>query len=267
MRFSIIIILFLQLNLLFSIDTNNTIKNEAAFKIGEELNFKFYYNSLLTGDVLAGYANSVVEQYSLSDNYYKINIDAETRKAYSIFKVEDYYTSYINKSTLLPSYFKKRIREGRYTASRDVKFYQDSLYANYIDNKKETTTIVEIPYGVHDLLSSLFYLRSINFDTVKVGDTYNLSFFLDGEVFDTELKFIGYETIETELGEVDCMKFKPRVLKGNVFNEEEPLTVWVSNDNNKLPIKAESEIRVGSVKIVLVDFDNLKFKSKAIKRD
>lgn len=266
--FLIVIVLSLSFGLQATWDTTYYKVSLNAFKVSEKLNFKLYYNSFVTGDVLAGYMESEVKEYSLSDDYFKVEIEAKTRRAYNLFfKVEDYYTSYINKNTLLPAYFKKRIREGKYTADRDVRFNHAEKFANYIDNEKKTEKKVEIPGNIHDLLSSLYYLRNINFDTVEVDDRYKLNFFLDGEVFSTELRFTGYETIETELGEIDCMKFKPRVLKGNVFDDEEPLTVWVSDDKNKLPIKAESEIKVGSVKIVLTDYKNLKSSSNAIRRD
>lgn len=248
----------------------NASKNDSnispTFKTGERLEFKFYYNSLLTGNVLAGYMNSEVFDYESNSNYFKVMLDARTRRAYSLFfKVEDKFTTYISKKSLLPIYFAKKLREGKYTADHNVKFFHKKGYADFTDNEKKETKTVEIPDDIHDLISSIYYMRSQNYDTIEIGDTFNINFFLNGKIYKTDMKFIGYKTIETDLGNVDCMMFKPRVLKGTVFKEEEPLTVYVSNDKNRLPIMAESEIRVGSLKVMLTSFKGLSHPTTSIK--
>lgn len=238
-----------------------------TFKSGERLEFKFYYNSLITGNVLAGYMNAEVFDYGSNNNYFKIMIDARTRKAYSLFfKVDDKFTSYVSKKSLLPIYFAKKLREGSYTADHNVKFFHNKGYADFTDNETKESKTVEITNDIHDLISSIYFMRSQNFDTIEVGDTFKINFFLNGKIYNTDMKFIGYKTIKTDLGEVDCMMFKPRVLKGTVFKEEEPLTVYVSNDKNRLPIMAESEIRVGSLRVMLTSFKGLNHPTSAIKK-
>ncbi len=82
--------------------------------------------------------------------------------------------------------------------------------------------------------------------------------FFDGETTKFKLKFLGREDISTKFGHVSCMIFRPYVQAGRVFKEEESLTVWISDDDNKIPIRVKASLAVGSLKADIDAYKGLK---------
>ena len=83
--------------------------------------------------------------------------------------------------------------------------------------------------------------------------------FFDGETTKFKLKFIGKEDLETKFGTVPTMIFRPYVQAGRVFKEQESLTVWISDDDNKMPLRIKASLVVGSIKADLDGFKGLKY--------
>ena len=83
--------------------------------------------------------------------------------------------------------------------------------------------------------------------------------FLDNEVFDMYIRYLGQETIKTKYGKFRTHKFKPLLIKGTIFEGGEQMTVWVSDDMNRIPVRIESPISVGKVKIDMMSHENLRY--------
>jgi len=83
--------------------------------------------------------------------------------------------------------------------------------------------------------------------------------FLDNEVYEMYVRYLGKETIRTKYGKFRAIKFKPLLIKGTIFEGGEKMTVWVSDDRNHVPIRIESPISVGSVKIDMISYKNLRY--------
>ena len=81
--------------------------------------------------------------------------------------------------------------------------------------------------------------------------------FFDNENYDFKTKFLGEEIVDTKFGKVKCLKFRPYVMADRVFEAEESLTFWVSADENKVPVKIEAKLAVGSLVAELDNFKNL----------
>jgi hypothetical protein len=82
--------------------------------------------------------------------------------------------------------------------------------------------------------------------------------FFDDEIFKFQLKYIGKENLKTKFGTAPTMIFRPLVQSGRVFKEEESLTVWISDDENKIPLRIKASLAVGSIKGDLESFKGLK---------
>jgi hypothetical protein len=176
-----------------------------------------------------------------------------------IFKVKDRYESYFDKQTGVPYKFIRKIDEGGHTKNIEIAFDHNKREA-LVENKKYKTikTVVTEP-NVQDMVSAFYYLRN-NYDTddIKVGEVIELDMFFDEENFGFKLKFLGRETIETEFGKIKTLKFRPYVMAGRVFKEQESLTLWVSADENKIPLKIKADLAVGSLRADLIEFKGLK---------
>ena len=122
------------------------------------------------------------------------------------------------------------------------------------------------PKGTQDIVSTFYYLRNYpTIDKLKVGESVAIDMFFDNETTKFKLKFLGREDITTKFGVISAMIFRPLVQSGRVFKEKESLTVWISNDQNKIPLRIKAELAVGSIKADLDAYKGLKhpFKVKA----
>jgi hypothetical protein len=231
-----------------------SVKN-TSFGRGEKLNFKVYYHSLLTGNVTAGYGSILVtadnRKFNNRDTYHIVATGKSSGFFNMFFKVDDRFESYIDEEGIFPWLFSRRTREGGYKKDDEVNFNQ--LRGSAVSRKKVTHT----PINVQDIISSFYFARTLNAATIKPGDVINLPFFLDDSVYFSKVKYFGRETIKTSIGNIKCLKLKPLLAKGNVFKEDYPMTLWVSDDGNKIPILAESAVIVGSVRMELISYSGL----------
>jgi len=235
----------------------------SAFQLGEKLVFKLYYNSAVTGNVTAGELVSEVQPQYVSlgnrQNYHVV-LEGKTKGAFNwFFKIRDRFESYFDRHHYLPQLYKKRIHEGNYETQRNVRFNHEEGTIFYHNLKNGIKGEMKTDLEVQDLVSSIYYIRNWDFSTANYGTTYNLYLFLDDSIYQIQFEYLGIENIETSLGKTECLKFKPQVLTGGVFNENSPMTVYVSNDRNHLPILLVSKVAVGSVRMELKDYSGLKY--------
>jgi len=227
-----------------------------AYESGEWFKFRIHY-----GFINAGFATLQIQE-AVKNNK---KVYHATGKGYTVgmsrffFKVDDTYESYFDKMTNKPYQFIRKIDEGGYTKDQEGFFNQASnkvLVKNYKNNTENTFSVTE---NVQDIISAFYYLRNHpNIDKLKIGESIVVDMFFDDEVFKFKLKFIGREIIKTKFGTAPTMIFRPLVQSGRVFKEEESLLVWISDDENKIPLRIKASLAVGSIKADLESFKGLK---------
>jgi len=230
-------------------------EDEGAFDVGEWFKFRIHY-----GLVTAGYATLEVGQDQENTNAYHIKGFGETVGLSRLFfKVEDYYESKVDKTTALPYQFIRKIDEGGHTKNKVVDFDQEARVAYVQDKKRNKEHTIKTPGDVQDMVSAFYYLRNaVDVANLKKGDEAEVTMFFDEENFPFKLRFLGREQINTKFGKLNALMFRPLVLAGRVFKEEESLTVWVSDDINKVPLRIKASLAVGSIKADLDEYKGLK---------
>ncbi len=235
---------------------------QKAYEDGEWFKFRIHY-----GFVTAGYATLQVNDAILNGKeVYHIKGKGETTGMNKFFfRVEDYYHSYVDKKKDIPYRFIRKIDEGGHTKDIEIDFDHVSGKALVHNKKHETKKLVDFPKDAQDMVSAFYYLRN-NLDTenIQEGDTVNMDMFFDKESFKFKLKFLGREELKTEFGRVPTLKFRPYVEAGRVFKEKESLTVWVTDDGNKMPVLIKADLAVGSLKASLVEFKGLRHSFRII---
>ena len=231
-------------------------QKEDAFGVGEWFKFRIHY-----GFVNAGYATLEVKDAAINNTkvYHVVGKGFTTGISRFLFKVEDFYESYIDKTTNNPYQFVRKINEGGYTKNQEGFFIQSTNRILVKDYKNETEKTFAIPKNTQDIMSAFYYLRNFtNIDKIKPGESVAIDLFFDDETTKFKLKFIGREDITTKFGTVTTMIFRPLVQSGRVFKEQESLTVWISDDDNKIPLRIQASLAVGSIKADLEAFKGLK---------
>jgi hypothetical protein len=233
---------------------------EDAFTAGEWFKFRIHYEF-----VNAGYATMEVRDATLSNKnvFHVIGRGYTTGVSKLFFNVNDLYESYIDKETGNPYQFVRKINEGGYTKNQEGFFNHSENNILVKDYKHATEKTVAISKNTQDILSSFYYLRNYqNIDKMKPGEFMAIDMFLDDAITKFRLKFIGREDITTKFGVISTMIFRPFVQTGRIFKEEESLTVWISDDDNKLPVRIKANLLVGSIKADLEAFKGLKYPFK-----
>jgi hypothetical protein len=228
-----------------------------AFKAGEWFQLRLHY-----GFLNASYASFTLTRDTLQGKpvYHAKGFGETTGFARWFFKVEDYYESYFDEVTGAPYRFIRNINEGGYTKDIEIDFDHQGQKAKVYDKKRQARNEYEIEPNVHDLVSCFYYLRNHYPKAgLKVNETFDINMFFDNENYVFKLKYLGKESVESKFGKVKCLKFRPIVQSGRVFKEQESLTLWVSDDQNRLPIRLQADILIGSIKADLENFKNLKY--------
>lgn len=239
----------------------------SAFQHGEELTYKVYYNLNFVW-VPAGEVVFRVDEF---DNQFHYSVKGSTYSSYEwFFKVRDYYDTYVDKTSLLPKVSIRDVREGGYTLYDKVDFDQKrntafSTRGRSKDNIKERKEFNVDPC-MHDILSLIYFTRNLKFDQMKKGDKVPVKIFIDKEVWPLNMTFKGKTAGKhiKGLGKYNALEFSPEVIEGIYFKEGTEMTIWASDDQNKVPLLIESPVAVGSIKAVLKSYKGLRsdFSSK-----
>lgn len=239
-------------------------QKEDVFKVGEWFKFRIHY-----GIVNAGYATLEVKDAVINNKkvFHVVGKGVTTGVTKFFFNVEDLYESYIDQQTANPYRFIRKINEGGYIKNQEGFFDQSENKVLVKDYKHKTEKTFGIPQNTQDILSSFYYLRNHpRIDKIKPGEIVSIDMFLDNETTKFRLKFIGREDITTKFGVIPTMVFRPSVQSGRVFKEKESLTIWISDDDNRLPVRIKASLAVGSIKADLDDFKGLKHPLKIISK-
>ena len=254
--------IFLFLSLTGVSQETCNIRNE-AFKDGEEMTYKIIYNwgfIWLHSAEITFRANK--EHYLGRDRYHFSGIGFTYPKYDWFFKVRDKYESYADTSTLKPFRFTRNVNEGG-------NYCYDDYIFSYTKNKILTGSIrnknalvhdsIKLPPCSYDVATAVYAARCLDFSNTKVNDTISFTLVLDNKIFPVHIRYMGKEIYKSEeLGSFRCIKFKAMLLAGTLFKGGEDMTVWVTDDKNKVPLYVESAIVVGSIKVKLSSYKNLR---------
>ncbi|HSU52126.1 MAG TPA: DUF3108 domain-containing protein [Segetibacter sp.] len=225
-----------------------------SFSAGENISLIVFYNALGIY-VNAGTASFTVTTERLNNKpvYHIIGTGVTNSKYDWIFKVRDRYETFIDTTNLLPYKFIRNVDEGGY------KKYENITFNHSANTALSTQGVYKVPSCIQDVVSSMYYSRNINFNNYKPGDKIPFTIFLDNEVYNMYIRYQGKETIKTRYGKFKAIVFKPLLVKGSLFEGGEKMTVYVSDDENKVPLRIESPLLVGSVKVDLMSYQNLRY--------
>jgi len=223
-----------------------------VFKAGEQLSYTLKY-----GFFTAAQAKLRVET---SDKTFEghpafhIVADGQTAGAFDLlYKTRNRYETYVDQTTLLPYFYTENRHEASYKHSDNVTFnrHDDKITAN--------KGVFPYKGKVFDFLSAYYFSRSIDVSKIKIGDTFDLKYFLEDGVHTLSITYVGKEKVESDMGVFNCLKFNPTIIPGRVFRKDSKLYLWITDDNNRIPLKAHVELVVGSLTMNLTGVKDLKY--------
>ncbi len=252
--------LIICLVVFYGLSAQNT---QSAFDSGEWLKFRMHYGFLNASYATLQVKNAKIDSIPV---YHVVGHGETTGVASWFFKVDDTYESYFDKHDGKPYRFIRKINEGGYTKDVEINFDHEKDKAVLNDKKNKKKFNFALQDSIQDLISAFYFLRN-NYspkDLTK-GETIDLKMLYDDDgIFNFKLKYLGKEIVRTKYGKVECLKFRPLVQSGRVFKEQESLSLWVSNDDNRIPIRIKADLAVGAIKADLDGYNGLKHQFKIV---
>lgn len=221
-----------------------------AYQSGEILNFRIHYGIINAGTV----SMTVSEPLVINDkNAYNLKIEGETLKSFDwAYKVRDKFESWIDVESHAPMRYAKTVRENKYF-NQDIAIYNHA--EKWLKNKQGQMTI---PQYTQDIASAIYYMRTLNYKDAKLNATFPIDVYIDNKVYNLNIKYVGKEIVNTDIGKLRCFKLKPQLVVDRVFKKADAMTVWVTDDDNKIPVRIQTDISVGSLKVDITKTQNLK---------
>jgi hypothetical protein len=226
-----------------------------SFGPGEHLEYRVHYGFVNAAEAIIDVSPSL---YKVNERpCYRVNVDGRTVGAFDLItKVRDTWRSYIDTSAILPQKFYTNIRENSYRKEENITFNHG---ANTVKAEERTERdVFKVPENVHDLISGYYFLRTIDFNHIASGQVIEVPAFYDDTVYNMKVRYRGKSVIKAKEGKINVIKLNPVLPPNKLFKEEESIRIFVSDDLNKIPVKVEVDLWVGSMVMDLRRNEGLK---------
>jgi hypothetical protein len=232
--------------------------NEPVFKIGEQLSYKLKYG-FFTGAEAALRVEDGGKKIEGRPTFH-IVADGKTAGTFDIFyKVRNRYESYVDCTTLLPYFYTESRREASYRHSDNVSFDHTE------HTIKADKGVFPFKGKVFDFVSAYYFARGIDVSKISIGEKFDMNYFLEDGIHTLTITYLGKEKVNCALGTFNCLKFNPTIIPGRIFRNESKLYLWITDDNNRIPIKAHVELIIGSINMEIMSAKGLKYPLNPIK--
>lgn len=229
---------------------------------GEELKYSVNFGWFTIGE-----ATMKVQKNNYRVNHrdcFKVDIYGKTSGMVDwVAKVDDHWGAYVDSSALVTHIAYRNIKEGRYRRNEITRFdhVTDNIEVKILDQK--TREFMEPMYyqskdDMRDMIGGFFYLRSVDYSTKTIGDTIKVSGFFEDTFYDMNIIYKGKEEVKTKMGKFSTLKLVPVMPNNSLFDGENSITVWLSDDENKVPVKVDANMFIGHAGIELINVDNIK---------
>ena len=233
-----------------------------SFGGGEVLKYRVHWGLVNAGEAIM----------KVSDTYfnvngrpcYKIDVFGNTVGLVDVaIKIRNNWGAYVDTASIIPHKSYRYIQEGGYRKNEMVNFDHENDVATVLKLDKKTRKLKEkknftVPNDVLDIVGGYYFLRTIDYDNYKKGDIIKVSSFFGDEIYDLEIRFLGRETIDTKVGEINALVMAPSLPDNDFFDGGDPVKVWISDDKNKVPLKVKAKIAVGAIEIDIKEMENLR---------
>jgi hypothetical protein len=244
-------------------------KENTTFKEGESISYEVSY-SLGPIWVDAGLVTfAVAKENFMGKEAYHLKSTGKTFPSYDLFfKVRDYYDSWIDPSTFNTLEFRRYIYEGDYTLVNTIRY--DSSRSRIISSTKRNNNAVKTDTILSkkctfDMLSAVYFTRTLDLGNLDTEVKIPVNVVIDDNLYDIYIRYMGREIVENTDGKkYRCIKFSAKMVEGTIFRGDEDVVVWVTDDENKIPVCIEAKILVGSVKAYLKQAKGLRNPSSAL---
>ncbi len=229
--------------------------NQSAFSLGERLVYDVGYSFITAGEAV--FSIPAIDTIHGKECYQVLFTVVSTPTFSFFYKVDDRYETMLDTKGIFPWRFTQRVREGKYKYDFSAEFDQLNNVALTKNNR------YAIPPYVHDAVSAMYYVRTLDFSKSRPGEKLYLQNFYKDSTYQLAVKFLGYQQIEVEAGKFNCVVVEPLMKEGGLFKSEGRIVIWLTNDERKIPVKVSTKVVVGSIDSELREYSGINGPIKA----
>ncbi len=220
-----------------------------AFGPGELLEFSVEYGIVKAGTATLSVTGPEQREGLMA---YRITANARSNPAFSaFFRVDDTNAALLDMVQLHTLMFSKSLQEGDYRNSEEVFFDQEAGTAYYPEEDDEDERLVEIPPHALDVLSCLYYARTL---PLEVGEAYTLDCHTDNDNYPLQVTVLREERIRVPAGTFDCVLVQPELVGEGIFDQQGAILVWMTDDERHMPVLMRSAIVIGEIACLLESY-------------
>jgi hypothetical protein len=149
----------------------------------------------------------------------------------------------------LPENYRVKLREGRHRRDKEVIFDHAKHQATFIDHLKTENKIYKINENTFDPLAGFYYIRTMK---LEIGKSVYVDIFDSKKLWKVEVQVLRREKIKTKLGSFDTIVIKPLMKSEGIFNRKGDMYIWLTDDLDRVPVKMQTKVVVGSVTATLI---------------
>lgn len=246
--------------------TDSVFSEELPFQGGEQAVYNIYFN---LGPIWIHAGNvefNAKERKENQTELFDLQISGNTTKSFDKFyHIRDTFYVTTKKKGLVPLKYREVKYEDAYFCDKRYNFDWKSdesdanIFMQFNIKGKKSRDTVAIQRGILDLITTCYHFRSVDMSKVKKGQAIPFKLVFDNKIYDLSLMYNGEETIKLRnKKKYKALKFKPQLITGDVFEDENAMSVYVSNDENHVPLFIEAKLKVGYVKVMLDSVKNTK---------
>lgn len=229
---------------------------EPAYLPGEEIRYRVHYGFLTAGEAIM----------RLTDKYYLVNkrvcfraeVIGNSRGAFDrIVRIRNVWGAYFDTLYFQPQKAFRSIAENRYRKKEETYFDYENKKAS-VKSEDDKAEIVTISSDIQDMVSGYYFLRLQNYEGLKKNDTLKMKGIFESKTYDFNILYLGKERVKTRFGKAASFVISPIMPENSLFRGKYPIKMWISDDPNRIPLKIEAELLLGSVELDIEQYQNLK---------
>lgn len=245
--------------------------DETRFQAGESLTLGIFYKWGAVQTEVAQATLRLEETPLGRETLYHSDLSARTAPFFDVFfKIREHFEGWFKKRTLQPQKCIRDTHEGTYAAYNLYSYDWEARQIHaFVDMTSTGPMNLDIPLVdcVCDVPSLVYFVRQMDLSKMETGKRYGLNFAIDDMIFHIYLTKVGVETIKVKgMGKVRCRLLRCSVVEGAMFEGNEDVKIWLSDDDNQLPISFWAPLRVGAMRGMIKGYENLLYDFTALEK-
>ena len=245
-------------------------KPDLPYSAGENLSYTLSYNWHAVQTDVATASLKLDSVLLNNESVYHGKMTARTKPFFDVFfKARENFQSWFSMENGRPIKYTRNTEEGDYFAKNVYRYDWNRRVINAKwSTSKQAEQIKELPLTdcTYDLPSIIYFLRRMDTSNLSAGKSYRITFAIDDDVYTVTLTYKGKENRKVrKIGKVPCLKFGCSVVAGEMFSGNEDAQLWVSDDENHIPIYFMAPLKVGAVSGRLTSASGLAYPIKTVK--